>query len=80
MFQVTRDTPPGAWDMMQPLRFLVSPSQGAWTLSVGLTVLGQHATPDRAVRAAVDMARRTKGNNRVFLEGEDGSLHLQWPS
>ena len=65
---------------MQPLRFLVSPNQGAWTLSVGLTVLGQHATPDRAVRAAVDMARRTKGDNRVFLEGEDGRLHLQWPS
>lgn len=65
---------------MQPLRFLVSPGQGVWTLSVGVTVLGRHSTPDRAVRAAVDMARRTKGDNRVFLEGEDGRLHIQWPS
>lgn len=66
--------------MMQPLRFLVSPSQGRWTLSVGATVLANHSTQDRAVRAAVDMARRTGGNNRVFLEREDGRVQQHWPN
>ncbi|WP_084645383.1 DUF2188 domain-containing protein [Devosia insulae] len=66
--------------MMQPLRFLVSPNQGGWTLSVGPTVLASHSTLDRAVRAAVDMARRTRGNNRVFLESEDGQVQQHWPA
>lgn len=66
--------------MMQPLRFLVSPNQGRWTLSVGPTVLANHSTLDRAVRAAVDMARRTRGNNRVFLESEDGRVQQHWPA
>jgi hypothetical protein len=65
---------------MQSLRFLVSEVRGGWTLTVGRTVLGNHASSEKALRAAFDMARRTGGNNRVFLEHSDGDVEQCWPS
>lgn len=65
---------------MQVLRFLISADRDSWTLSVGRTVLGRHVSSEKALRAAVDMARRTRGNNCVFLEGKDGGMEQYWPS
>lgn len=65
---------------MQALSFVVSPTLNRWVLMVGRTYLGDHETPERALRAAFDMARRTRGNNRVYLVGDDGAMMQQWPS
>jgi hypothetical protein len=59
---------------MQVLSFVVRPSNNRWVLSVGRTVLGNHPTSERALRAAFDMSRRTGGNNRVFLADEAGVM------
>jgi hypothetical protein len=65
---------------MQSLSFIVAPDFNRWVLTVGRTYLGEHATPERALKAAFDMARRTRGDNRVFLMADDGGLEQQWPS
>lgn len=59
---------------MQILSFVVTPSNDRWLLSVGKTQLGNHPTPERALRAAFDMSRRTGGDNRIYLASQDGSL------
>jgi len=66
--------------MMQGLRFVVSPIRDHWRLTVGRTFLGDHRSPERALRAAVDMARRTGGNNQVLLQDKDGGLEQRWPA
>jgi len=65
---------------MQALSFVVSHTLNRWVLMVGRTYLGEHETPERALRVAFDMARRTRGNNRVYLVGDDGAMQQQWPS
>ena len=62
---------------MQTLSFVVSHNLNRWVLMVGRTYLGTHATSERALRAAFDMARRTGGDNRVYLVGDDGALREQ---
>jgi hypothetical protein len=65
---------------MQGLRFVISPGRDTWTLSVGRTVLGYHRSSEKALRAAVDMAKRTRGENFVMLETLDGNLEQCWPA
>ena len=65
---------------MQGLRFVISPGHDTWTLSVGRTVLGHHRSSEKALRAAVDMARRTRGDNFVMLETLNGDLEQRWPA
>lgn len=62
---------------MQVLSFVVTPSNDRWVLSVGRTMLGNHPTSERALRAAFDMSRRTGGDNRIYLADEDGSMIQQ---
>jgi hypothetical protein len=62
---------------MQVLSFVVTPTNDRWVLSVGRTMLGNHPTPERALRAAFDMSRRTGGDNRIFLANQDGSMVQQ---
>lgn len=62
---------------MQVLSFVVTPNNDRWVLSVGRTFLGNHPTPERALRAAFDMSRRTGGANRIFLAKQDGSMTQQ---
>ena len=65
--------------VMQGLKFIVAPNRDRWLLTVGRTFLGDHPNIDLALRAAVDMARRTGGDNRVLLQSEDGGLEQRWP-
>jgi hypothetical protein len=65
---------------MQGLKFIVSPNRDRWSLTVGQTFLGDHPSPELALRAGVDMARRTRGDSRVLLQGEDGGLEQRWPT
>ncbi len=66
--------------VMQGLKFVVAPNRGRWLLTVGRTYLGDHSSPELALRAAVDMARRTRGNNQVMLQDKDGGLEQRWPA
>lgn len=66
--------------LMQGLRFVIAPTRDYWRLTVGRTFLGDHRSPELALRAAVDMARRTGGNNQVLLQNKDGGFEQRWPA